>query len=227
MANYFQIPETSQIVYEGDLVTLSEHPGYLYTATYGWYTASGVKQKGWYFMPQTGKKIVPIDDTDLSELVVVDSKYPRPCPPGPYPPGPFPPGPFPPGPCPPGPPIPPIPGILESRAAVTVQDIAQRNVLASKNLPGGKIVRVNDDGTGQVAYYEWDAEALNWVPLNWGSGNVASIDSFAEDLIITQDQSATSELNDTTIVTSGAAGAIAEAAAEAAVEEAMEWEEIS
>lgn len=221
MANYFQIPETSQIVYEGDIVSLTEFPGYLFTATYGWYVDGGVKQKGWYFMAKNSKKIVPINNTDLSELVVVESKYPRPEPhPGPGPgPGPHPPGPI--------PPIPPIPGILESRAAVTVEDIAQRNVLASKTLPHGKIVRVNDNGDGQVAYYEWDAQALNWVPLNWGSGNVASIDAFADDLLITSDEVETAELNDNTIVTSAAAGLIAEAAAEAAVEEAMEWEEIS
>lgn len=218
MANYFQIPETSQIVYEGDVVALAEHPGYLYVATYGWYVDNGVKQKGWYFMPKQGKKLVPINDTDLSELIVVESKYPRPCPPGPGP-GPFPPGPH--------PPIPPIPGILESRAAVTVQDIAQRNVLASKTLPGGKIVRVNDDGDGQVAYYEWDAEALNWIPLNWGSGNVASIDAFADDLLITSDEIDVDDLNDHTIVSSAAAGVIAESAAEAAIEDALEWDEIS
>ena len=218
MANYFQIPETSQIVYEGDVVTLSEHPGYLYTATYGWYSYGGVKQKGWYFMSKTSKELVPINNTDLSELVVVESHHP-----GPHP-GP---GPHPPGPHPPVPPIPPVPGILESRAMVTVQDIAQRNVLASKTLPHGKIVRVNDDGTGQVAYYEWDREALNWVPLNWGAGYVDSIAAFSDDLLITSDEVETAELDDNTIVTSAAAGVIADAAAEAAVEEALEWEEIS
>lgn len=219
MANYFQIPETSQIVYEGDVVMLSEYPGYLYTATYGWYVSDGVKKKGWYFMSTTSKNLVPVDKTDLSELVVVESKHhssPHPFPPKPHPdPG-------------PGPdPIPPIPGILESRAAVTVQDIAQRNVLASKNLPGGKIVRVNDNGDGEVAYYEWDAEALNWVPLNWGSGNVDSIAAFTDELLITSDEVEDADLDDNTIVTSAAAQLIAEDVAAEAVADAMEWEEIS
>lgn len=222
MANYFQIPETGQIVYEGDIVMLSEYPGYLYTATYGWYVKDGIKQKGWYFMSTTSDRLVPINDTDLSELVVVESRYPQP---HPHPPKPHPhPGP---GPHPPIPPIPPIPGILESRAAVTVEDIAQRNVIASKNLPDGKIVRVNDNGDSQVAYYEWDAQALNWVPLNWGSGNVDSISAFNTDMLITRDEVEESDLNDTSIVTSGAAEEIAKIVADQVVETAMEWEEIS
>ena len=46
MASFFTIPDTNQIVYEGDIVQLSEYPDVNFIASYDWYTYHHQQYKG-------------------------------------------------------------------------------------------------------------------------------------------------------------------------------------
>lgn len=179
MASFFTIPDTNQIVYEGDVVQLSEYPNVNFIAGYGWYEYKGDNYKGWYFVSVTNSSIVPVSEVNLSLLTVVSSSHqssvvpilpPMPFPPGPCPPRPFPPGPF-----------PDFNKAILDRTFITVETIAQRNSLNDSMLINGRICRVNHDAAGNLAYYQWNGETLTWDDLQI-SNNVLENTSLAHDI---------------------------------------------
>ena len=175
MASFFTIPETNQIVYEGDVVQLNEYPDVNFITGYDWYTYNNRNYKGWYFVSTTTNAVVPANTVDLSLLTVVSSSHqssvvpvlPPPCPP-------FPPGPY---------PYPDINKAILDRTYITVETIAQRNSLDDAMLINGRICRVNHDMLGNLAYYEWDAKTLTWKDLRF-SNNQLQTTTLAHDVSI-------------------------------------------
>ena len=55
-----------------------------------------------------------------------------------------------------------------NRVALTVDTIAERNTLNRRLLPNGKIVKVNNDGTGKTAYFSWNQITMNWDTETFG-----------------------------------------------------------
>lgn len=140
---YFTIPETGEIIYNGDTVILSEFPETIAVVAYGWYRYEETAMNGWHFILLPSKTVIPVSQVDLSLLVVVpnssdDCRCPAP--------------------------IPPIPRDAELRAFITVDSIAQRDKLITDFLPNGKIICVNDIGDGTPGYYKWNTMIQDWVP---------------------------------------------------------------
>lgn len=73
----------------------------------------------------------------------------------------------------------PAPDIPGDGTFITVDTISERNVLGTPFTQDGKIVRVNNV-RGEVKYYVWNAEALNWE--NWEVPSAGSGSSDAESL---------------------------------------------
>ena len=144
MANsYFIIPDTGTIVYNGDTVMLSEYPGILAIAAYGWYKHNQSSEMGWHFVLLTNKEVVPSADVNLSLLTVVSSNPNKPDHPCPVPP------PF-------------LPSKFEDRTFITLDSIAQRDKLLTTFMPNGRIVRINDIGNGQPGYFQWGTMSQTW-----------------------------------------------------------------
>ena len=49
------------------------------------------------------------------------------------------------------------------RTFITVDTIEMRDAIPEDQLINGRLVRVNDNGHGEVAYYEYDAASKSWV----------------------------------------------------------------
>lgn len=116
--NYLKVPDSNIKLTDGSVVMLARFPGTKWVVHYGWYNYSGRNAMGWYFSSIPAETIIPVSNSDLQLIVLVDqgqtSDVPEsigdpspmiPCPPGPTP-GP---SPCPPGPMPPRPPFNPTP----------------------------------------------------------------------------------------------------------------------
>ena len=158
--DYILSPDTGQKIYSGAVVMLKRFPGTKWTVNNDWYTFNGQQYQGWYFSSIPAKTILPVTESDLVGIVVVSSGVcPSPCPPPPCP------GP---GPHPPDTPFTPEMAWELNRVALTVDTIAERNTLNRRLLPNGKIVKVNNDGTGKPAYYSWNQITMNWDTETFG-----------------------------------------------------------
>lgn len=148
--NGINIPNTGQVLFDGDIVILNDIPKIKWIVHYGWYIYKGQKQLGWYFCSIPDQNKLPITDLYLELITVVSSSSGCCCPPDhnpikpPHPEN--------------------IPGL--SRAFITVDTISQRNELNKKLVPHGKLVRVNDAGDGYPVYYEWDQIHQIWIKTN-------------------------------------------------------------
>ena len=164
--DYLVIPDTGIKLYSGAVVELSRFPGTRWVVHLGWYNYNGSQYQGWYFCSIPAQTTIPVTEDDLRLLTIIsntgsDCEYPvnpGQCP-GPYPPGP---GPN------PGVPFTPRNAYELDRAWITVDTIAQRNELNQRLLPNGKIVRVNDDGTGNAQYYRWNQTTCTWESETFG-----------------------------------------------------------
>lgn len=141
--SYFTIPDTGTIVYEGDLVILSEYPDNFAIASHGWYEYEQTRANGWYFVLLPRRETIPAANVNISLLTVVTSTS---CAP----------------PCPT--PIPDPDEHTQSRTFITFDTITQRDGLTPEFIPDGRIVRINDAGEGKAEYYQWDAENEVWAP---------------------------------------------------------------
>lgn len=139
--SYFTIPDIGTIVYEGDLVILSEYPDNFAIASHGWYEYEQTRANGWYFVLLPRRETIPAANVNVSLLTVVTSTS---CAP----------------PCPT--PIPDPDEHTQSRTFVTFDTIAQRDGLTPEFIPDGRIVRINDAGAGKAEYYQWSAEEEAW-----------------------------------------------------------------
>ena len=168
MDEYLVIPNTGERIQDGSLVILDRLPNIEWVVHFGFYSYNGHKESGWYLSSVPSQTIMPLFQTDLYMIKVIDKSFP--CPPFP----PFPPCP----PIPPCPPCPPGPGpgpevvpftkedkLNIDRAMITVPDAEARDKLSSEDLIDGKIVRVNDY-QGEVGYFEWNSEASEWRKLD-------------------------------------------------------------
>lgn len=173
MASFFTIPDTNQIVYEGDIVQLNEYPDVNFIASYDWYTYHHQQYKGWFFVSVTNSSIVSANDVNLGLITVVSSSHQSSVVPilPPFPPGP------------PRPPYPDIYKAILSRTMITVETIAQRNSLDDAMLINGRVCRVNHNNTGALAYYQWNGTTLKWDDLKI-SDNVLQNTSLAHDVTI-------------------------------------------
>lgn len=187
MEDYILIPNTDTRIYEGTIVIIQRLPTTKWIVHHGYYTYNGITQEGWYLAAIPSQTVMPLVDSDLYGIVIVDPKvYPRPWPPmPPIPPRP-PIPPTPPGPG-PGPDV--VPFTKEDKATldktmITVQDLQERDLLSSDTLINGRVVRVNDY-EGHIEYFEWDAPNLTWKLLDYGS-RVALKDEIAETYVTKQ-----------------------------------------
>lgn len=139
--SYFTIPDTGTIVYEGDLVILSEYPDNFAIASHGWYEYEQTRANGWYFVLLPRRETIPAANVNVSLLTVVTSTS---CAP----------------PCPT--PIPDPDEHTQSRTFITFDTITQRDGLTPEFIPDGRIVRINDAGEGKAEYYQWSAEEEAW-----------------------------------------------------------------
>lgn len=173
--DYLIVPDTGQRIYEGDIVTLSRFSGIKWVVSYGWYTSGDSPASGWYFRAIPSNDIIPVTDEDLISLSIVVTNGSSSCRPN------QPPCPPQPGPC---------PGQVDTealaKAMLTVDNLAQRNALGDSFTANGKVVRVNDVD-GEVRYYEWDTDSLEWKDLDIGSGIITSLDAFSSDTLVTSE----------------------------------------
>lgn len=159
--NHIVVPDTGVTLIDGTIVTLARFPGVKWVLHYGWYTYCDQQSMGWYFCSIPAQNIVPVNDEDLRLLTVVPSNGNPSCPGGvhPHPPGHG-----------PGPgksvPFTPDNAYELERAWLTVDTIAQRNLLNRRLLTHGKIVRVNETGEGEK-YYIWNQIYNRWDDLSF------------------------------------------------------------
>ena len=105
LVNYLKVPDSNIKLTDGSVVMLARFPGTKWVVHYGWYNYSGRNAMGWYFSSIPAETIIPVSNSDLQLIVLVDqgqtSDVPQsigdpspmiPCPPGPTP-GPTPPEP--------------------------------------------------------------------------------------------------------------------------------------
>lgn len=167
--NIITVPDTGAQLTDGTVVTLARYPGTKWIVHKGWYTFQGQQYNGWYFCSIPAQTILPISEEDLRLLTVVSGEGCEPCNPI-YPPTPCLPPPRPPAPCPPHPhPVPFTPQMAYEldRAWISVDTIAQMNILNTRLLPNGKIVRVNNDATGPK-YFRWNQVTQSWEHESFG-----------------------------------------------------------
>ena len=164
---YVIIPGTGERVYDGSIVMLYRLPNLRWVIHYGYYSYNGKKQKGWYFSSIPSDTTMPVFNEDLVAMKVIDGSV-----------GPMPPCPPCPPPCPPYPPCPPAPIPIPftpkdkaqvDAAMITVDTLADRDLLGNAHLQDGKIVRVNDtDGHKTIEYYSWNAVTSQWEEASLG-----------------------------------------------------------
>lgn len=184
------IPDSTIELTDGSIVMLNRFPGTKWVVHEGWYTYNGRQYSGWYFCSIPANTVLPVNEQDLSALVVVSCDSPDvdppvpPMPPRPpvppYPPyPPYPPVP----PYPPHPPHPPVPPKPEpgpdepaffsvklkaqlDSAFISVPNLRQRDAFITDELPNGKIIRVNSvEGTPR--YYVWNKVDDEWQDLDF------------------------------------------------------------
>ena len=155
---YITVPGTNTKIYEGSVVVINRLPNVKWILCSGSYRYKDKVHEGWHFSSIPAGAKIPVFNEDLADLVVVE-KVDRHCP------------------CPPHPePIPPcqIPFTEDDKnqltgSMITVQNISERDNLKKDWLINGKIVRVNDsDGEGNLEYFSWNKEKLEWEPASLG-----------------------------------------------------------
>lgn len=167
--NQLIVPDTGVQLVDGSIVILSRFPGTKWIVHNGWYTYQGQQYMGWYFCSIPSQTIMPVSNTDLRLLTVVNDSGCG-CNPGPVPTPPEPSCPCPPCPGPQPIPFTPKMAFQLDRAWISVDTIAQRDQLSDskKLLPDGKIVRVNETPDGTPAYYRWSQVKQVWETETFG-----------------------------------------------------------
>ena len=69
------------------------------------------------------------------------------------------------------------------RTFITVDTIEMRDAIPEDQLINGRLVRVNDNGHGEVAYYEYDAASKSWVEEDFVGDDIDQIVNNIEDHI--------------------------------------------
>lgn len=139
-------------LYSGDIVILDgfDNKWILHT---GWYTYDGKSYQGWYFSSIPEQTILPLKYASLDGIIIISTS--NPC--------------VPPASCPPTPiqPTTPFTPELEQelhKTFITVQTLAERNLLNKDELiVNGRIVKVMDIGDGTTEYYAWDQVHEEWI----------------------------------------------------------------
>lgn len=157
------VPDTGLELVDGSIVILARFPSTKWVVHYGWYTYSGQQMMGWYFCSIPANTVIPASDADLRMLKVVSNSGSCNCPGNAAPVVPAPPAPG----CPPGGPIQGHQAWELDRAFISVNTIAERNLLNKRLLPDGKIVRVGNDGDGPQ-YYRWNQVTGEWEIEHFG-----------------------------------------------------------
>lgn len=170
------VPNTNLKLTDGTLVQLNRFPGMKWIVHEGWYTYNNSQLYGWYFSSIPAQTIIPMNDEDLRTLQFVSTSsgsdsgnssngcncgcdhgnpekpYPPPDVDNCYPhPKPF-----------------EIPFDIKKnemleRAWITVDTISQRNKLNRRQIPNGKIVRVNQVKNEEgPKYYAWNEVYEEW-----------------------------------------------------------------
>jgi hypothetical protein len=150
------IPGTNIELNDGAIIMLAAYTNTKWIVHNGWYTYGGTTYMGWYLCSIPQQTILPANTSILQGVTIISNNCP--CPPVPPCPPPCPPGPFP-------------PDIFWEidRSWISVETIADRDLLNNRNLPNGKIVRVNDiDENENPGYYIWSARDNTWVPETFG-----------------------------------------------------------
>lgn len=154
------IPGTNIQLYDGSTISLSRYPGTKWIVHNGWYTYSSTQYLGWYLCSIPEQVILPADDSTLQGVCVISNTCPCPTPIPPYPP------------CPPTP-FPPDIFWEIDRSWISVETISERDKLNTRQIPDGKIVRVNNDN-GTPKYYIWSTVTNSWLTETFG----IPVDSF-------------------------------------------------
>lgn len=216
--NTLVVPDSGLELSVGDLVMLERFPGTKWTVNYGWYTYNTYQAMGWYFCAIPTKTVLPASGDDLASVTLLAKAASGCCNCNPY--GP-PPG-YPPTsgtggttdgttgsgtgtdssgttsnnrPYPTPPPPTPIPPELikeVDRAFITVDTIAQRDMLSSmKMLPHGKLVKVNYTPYDTVKYYSWNLVCQQWDEVDFAGSDIDTddflTDEEAADIYITKE----------------------------------------
>jgi len=179
--NSLPIPNSDVSLLDGNIVVLSVFPKVRWIVRYGWYVYHGLQTFGWSFVSILEQKVLPVTDSDLESIVLVDTgEYVPPCPvppePGPFPPPP-PPVPYPPPgsdlfpfpfPDPETPPYNPFAYFTKNdkylldASWITLPSIEHRDALSTIcTVPNGKIVMIIDE-EGVTHYYSWNAYTKVW-----------------------------------------------------------------
>lgn len=87
--NYVNIPGTSINLYDGSVVQISRFGTTKWILHEGWYTYESNTYNGWYFNAVPSQDVIPLDESDLSTIVVISNPVPI-CPTPPTPPTPLP-----------------------------------------------------------------------------------------------------------------------------------------
>ena len=95
--DYITIPNTCKHLYPGSVVMLGRFPGTKWVLQLGWYIHENMQLNGWYFSAIPSRSTIPVEESDLQDLVLIsegtsgcDCGCPAPIPP--YPKPPMPPG---------------------------------------------------------------------------------------------------------------------------------------
>ena len=157
------VPDTGLELVDGSIVILARFPSTKWIVHHGWYTYSGQQMMGWYFCSIPANTVIPASDADLRMLTIVSNSGSCNCPSNPAPVVPAPPAPG----CHPSSPIRGHQAWELDRAFISVNTLAERDLLNKRLLPDGKIVRVGNDGDGPE-YYRWNQVTSTWETEHFG-----------------------------------------------------------
>lgn len=161
------VPDTGIQLVDGSVVILARYPSTKWVVHHGWYTYGGQQMMGWYFCSIPANTVIPASDSDLRLLTVVSNGDSCGCHPAPTPVVPAPSPPPRPGPSHPGGALPAQQAWELNRAFISVNTLAERDLLNKRLLPDGKIVRVGNDGDGPE-YYRWNQVTSTWEIEHFG-----------------------------------------------------------
>ena len=171
----FLVTDTGVIIYHGSVVVLSKYPNVKWLIRCGWYTYQNNQYNGWFCSSIPANDIIPINESELSGVILVST----PCCPAPPSPSPY--------------PVPDEPSTSEirnqlERAWITVDTIEQRDRLNMRIVPDGKVVKVNDV-EGLVKYYSYDQSLSTWVEEMFGlDGSFVTKDELQKEMLTLMDE---------------------------------------
>jgi len=142
------IPSTNIRLYDGDLVTMTNHPNVKWVVHYGWFIFNNSQFHDWYFSAIHNGENLPVSYVDLTTVSLATSKtlgstyhdgkavgY---------------------------------TAVFTqedaetlNRTFISVDTVTQRDNLDKTKIPNGRLVRVNDY-LGSVAYFAWDSATQQW-----------------------------------------------------------------